>query len=269
MSQPEKMTGNATWTLARRLLWTQIAATVMVWTGICLNAGLPSRYFDLIFFALLVWQCEMLGFWAGLGQSKTRFFWISPAIFAAGVLSSFAVGGGEIVEFQVFCWSCALIVASTTGLLRACAGSLRQIGSESTQRDALQFGIQHVLIWTGVLAILFGVCRYLIAWTGFQRVDLNTFVFIICIASTMSGATVTAVWTFLGTKLVMSRFAGMVLVTAFGVALTQIVGAQWMFTISALIAQVWFVVSLWLLRMDRYRFVKRQSPQAEPQPTTV
>jgi hypothetical protein len=266
MSQQEQRTGNAKWTLARRLLWLQIVATVILWSGICLNVGLPNGHFDLVFFALLVWQCEMLGFWAGLGQSKTRFFWISPAIFAAGVLSSFAVGGGEVIEFQVFSWSCALVVASTTGLLRIFAGSLQQISNGSQVRDALQFGIQHVMVWTGVVAILFGLCRYLFAWTDFRRVDLNTFGFIICIACTMSGATVTAVWAFLGTNLVMSRFAGMVLVMAFGVALTQIVGAESMFTLSALIAQFWFLVSLWLLRMDRYRFVRSLSPQAEPQP---
>ncbi len=265
MNQQEQRTGIATWTLARRLLWLQIVATVIVWSGICLNAGLPNGYFDIAFFALLVWQCEMLGFWAGLGKSKKRLFWISPAIFVAGVLSSFAVGGGELIEFQIFCWSCALVVASTTGLLRAFAGSLQRVGNESQVRDALQFGIQHVMIWTGVLAILFGMCRYLFAWTDFRRVDLNTFGFIICIATTMSGATVTAVWAFLGAELVMSRFAGMVLVMAFGVALTQIVGAELMFTLSALIAQFWFLVSLWLLRMDRYRFIRNASPHPEPQ----
>jgi hypothetical protein len=250
------MIGIATWTPARRLLWLQMVVTVILWGGICLKAELPNRYFDVVFFALLVWQCEMLGFWAGLGQSKTRLLWISPAIFAAGLMSNFAVGGGEMIEFQVFSWSCALVVASTTGLLRAFAGSLKRIGSDSQARDALQFGIQHVMIWTGVLAILFGLCRYLFAWTNFQRVDLNTFGFIICIACTTSGATVTAVWALLSTHLVMSRFAGTILVMAFGIALTQIVGAEPMFTISALIAQAWFLVSLWLLRKDHYRFIK-------------
>lgn len=242
----------------RSMWWGQLFAMVILFAGICLWLHFPSSmsWLDVAFFALLVWQCEMLGFWLGLGTSRFRWLVVPLAAFALGWMASHAAEG-EFVEFQVFCWSILFFVGFTTGMLRRFVGNLQRIDAGAATREGLQFGIQHVMLWTTVLAILFGVCRYLAELELFRLAGGGEFGYIAAIGCCISFATVATVWAVLGKGILLSRIVGMALVIVVGSTLTQLVGTQWQFTFASSIAQTLVLVFLVLLRFDRYRFLKR------------
>ena len=244
------------WSLWRALLWGQLLVSSGLFAFLCCFVSLPaSLTINVLFFVLLVWQCEMLGFWAGLGQSPMRFFVIVPAAPAVGLMASYAAGG-ELRDFQVFCLGVFGIVTLTTLLLRRFAGSLHRMEQPGDGRDALRFGIQHVMGWTGLLAVLFSVFRYLASiGFGFGSVDGPPEIF--ALACAMSVSTVAAVWAILSKQILVSRLFGMVLATVFAVSLTRFMSDDWMFSLAVPASQVLVWLSLLWLRMDRFRFLKR------------
>lgn len=267
MSRGERssVTPHRTWSMWRAAFWAQVVVSVVVWLAICWWTRLPSamRSIDVLFFCLLTWQCEMLGFWLGLGRSRRRIPMVAVAVAIAGWMASVAAGG-ELLEFEVFCWSILVVVAGTTVLMRRFAGSLQQVDTVSAVEEALQFGIQHLMIWTAVLAVLFGVCRFALESINFRRSNLDTLVFIVCLASCMSGTTVVSVWACLGEQVRPSRVFGMVVTGALAMLLTHVLSDEFLFMVSASIAFCLLLVSLMLLRQDRYRFVKRTAgPRVE------
>jgi hypothetical protein len=145
----------------------------------------------------------------------------------------------------------------TTGLLRRFAGSLQRAAVGDAERDALRFGIHHVMIWTAVLAVVFGVFRYLVQ-LGIGAGGIEGPFEIFLLAGCMSFGTVAAVWAILGTRILPSRLIGMLLVMGFAVGLTHILSHEWMFTSATTISQLLMWLTLGLLRLDGYRFLKPQ-----------
>lgn len=244
----------------RVLLFGQLLGTSVLWVGICLAMQFPSshRWPDVLFFVLLVWQCELLGFWAGFGRSVARFLVIAFAVPTLVWTSNVATGGGEIAEFAVFCLGVFGVVAMTTGLLRRFAGSLDRVEPGLARREALRFGIQHVMIWTAGLALFFGVFRVLVQ-VGIGTGGVSSQVEIFLLACCMSFCSVASVWAIMGTRILPSRTVGMVLVTGFAVTLTQLLSREWLFSLSTLLSQLLIWLTLALLRWDGYRFLKRDA----------
>ena len=98
----------------RIALWGQLVATSVGWGFLCLVLGIPGNsLFELLLFGLLIWQCAMLGFWAGLGRTWLRWPIIALASPLLGVVCSVAAEG-ELLEFEGFCLGIIGIVTLTT-----------------------------------------------------------------------------------------------------------------------------------------------------------
>ena len=241
------------------LLWLQFILLTGAWLSIVAIQDLPNSLdvIDVLFFGLLVWQCEALGFWMGLGRSRWRLLLVPAAAVALAVLCSIAAHG-ELLEFLVFVFGLVSVVGLTTLVLRFFAGTLARVTDNGGGNEALQFGIQNVMVWTLLLAVLFCLGRYVIPYAGSNN-SVNGLAEIFVLAAGMSGATVVLVWALLGTNLQPARLAGMLIVMAGATLLTHYLSEWWPFTVSTVVAQLLLVTTLILLRMDRFRFLKHAS----------
>ena len=240
----------------QRLTWLQLLISFSILTVFCVR-GIDARswpWIDLAFFSLLVWLCEVLGFWLGLGSHLRRVAMVAVLAPIPGLMGSFAVGG-ELVEFQVFCLGVFGVVAITTGALRWFRGKLRIVSEAEGSRDGLQFGIQHVMIWTAILAALFGVSRYLVR-VGVVDGNVGDLSEILLLASTMSACAVASVWAILSLTIHPVRLLAMAAVVAAAAAITYWVSQWWIFAAATVTAQALLWATLGMLRQAGYRFVR-------------
>ncbi len=146
----------------------------------------------------------------------------------------------------------------TTATVRWLAASNGAAGTHG--RDALRFGIQHVMIWTGLLAVLFGVFRYLVQhryWLWQRGWSLpRSF----CWPAAMSVSTGgRRVGDPVETDPCLHALSEWCSSLVFAVSLTRFLSDEWMFTLSAVPASQVLVMAdvCSCLRMDRFRFLKR------------
>jgi hypothetical protein len=240
------------------LLWGQLAVTIsmLLFFGLTGIDAMSRPWIDGTFFSLLVWLCEVLGFWLGLGSGIRRIAVIAVLAPLPGCLGGVAARG-ELIEFQVFTLGIFAVVAITTALLRWWRGALRVVDEPETVRDGLQFGIQHVMIWTGILALLFGVSRYLVQ-TGFVSGRVGDLPEILLLAATMSACAVASVWALLSVTIHPMRLLTMAVVIASATAITHWVSHWWIFAVATLASQVLLSLTLLILRQSGYRFVRSQ-----------
>lgn len=240
----------------QRLTGLQLLVNVSILVGFCF-VGIDARtwpWIDLAFFSLLVWLCEVLGFWLGLGSRIRRFAMVAALAPVPGLLGGYAVSG-ELIEFQVFSLGVFGVVAITTGLLRWRRGALRIVNDADGIRDGLQFGIQHVMIWTAILAALFAGSRYLVR-IGLVGGNVSDLPEILLLASTMSVCAVASVWAILSLTIRPVRLLAMAAVVAAAAMITRWVSDWWIFAAATVGSQVLLWATLWMLRQAGYRFVR-------------
>ncbi len=161
-------------------------------------------------------------------------------------------------QFQVFCLGIIAVVALTTFALRRWKGRLQRVPESDQATDALQFGIKSVLIWTTVVAILFGIGRssasYLLEVNG----NIETFLEILGLAMFVSVTTVFNIWALLNDRISPIRIGVLVCVGAVALVSTSYLGRRdALFPTTTLISQLQILLTMFLLRMQRFRFVAR------------
>ncbi len=188
----------------RIVLITQLIFFPMIWLGQVVTGGLDggSGPRDILFFTLLVWICVALGFWAGLGTQRGRLAIIAVVSPLIGVLAASPMDLTEWVEFQVFCLGIILVVAIPCFGLRLTIGPLTAADEVAEEKAAagavIQFGINHVLLWTLVTAILFQVARWL---SSHERLsNLGTLLMVLAYSASTSANILFFIWAILGTR---------------------------------------------------------------------
>ena len=82
------------------LLWLQFILLTGVWLSIVAIQDLPNSLdvIDVLFFGLLVWQCEALGFWMGQGRTRWRLLLVPAAAISLALLCSIAAHIAKTLE---------------------------------------------------------------------------------------------------------------------------------------------------------------------------
>ena len=246
-----------TWT---NLLWAKIVIVPVLWGILCLTPGLNSApdAIGYLFFPMLIWQCSMLGFWFGLGQSPKRWLLVPLLSPILGFVSSVAADG-EWAEFQVFCLGIVLVVSFTTLMLRAWAGRLCRVQSGDGQEDALQFDIKQIFAWTTIAAILLAIARITFNWlwsTDQIINDLEMFTKILGLSAGISIAMVMNIWAMLGDRVSIRRIFTLVVVTVLVMVCNYRLFEDEFFVVTTAISQLMVLSTMFVIRKIPMRFVK-------------
>ncbi len=238
------------------------AAISVLLFAVCMQtySGTPNLLV-IFFFGLLLGMSSIVACWCCLANRLRRF---PIALLALGVL------GILLVCVERFDWplflmpaAIALPVVLTLEGTKFFLGRFQRVSDENAEdyQEGIQFGIRHLLICTTMVAVACGLWNLLHPWVEALKPRHEVWEIVLVISGTIAGHTLLSVWALMGHF----RYwrLGVLLVVGSSLLYLAIQKAPgyavyyWV----AMLLTCWFtlVLLLSLLRVEGYRFVKRNS----------
>ncbi len=211
-----------------------------------------------LYLATIVVISSLLGACAGLGNHSRRWPFvivISPVI---GWYSSYSIGDGGLIQFEVFVLANVVVVAVLTWVTKVRLGQFLRLTSPSQIASGLQFRISDLLIWTTAFSILAAVGNAI--WHAGDRFQIDSeLIAIFLMSGSLAIGTATNFWALLGDRVSPLRLLLVAMVTFASVAASFLLFAEWIFLLMASVSQIAVVMLICALRLQGYRFVKSRT----------
>ena len=241
------------WALAIILTIAFLTTATVAGTNTAWRDGL-----QICFFVGLVSLACLSGAYIGLGGRiavRVLFVLAAPLL---GLVACIAVGMQELFEFEVFTCGIAATVALTTLALRRWKGNLQELAPGVRSEDGLRFGIKDIFIWTTCVAVAITLLRSI---SNFDQHNPNPGgLHILGLACCISVTAVFCIWALLGRRITAEKI--LILATVVGLSTLTIhrffeFDGGFTFSVIAAISQALMISFGLLVRMQRFRFVKR------------
>jgi Na+/melibiose symporter-like transporter len=153
----------------------------------------------------------------------------------------------------LFCSGITTVTAATAASVRSISGNLLQLESTEVAEGNLQFGIKHLLIWTTIVAVITPIIQWL-EFSGNGR-DLQI---VGTLTLAYSLVAVFQIWAFLHHRFDLKKMiACLSMVATAGAVVVWMFGDVTFWLVVTFISQFMVAGSLYCLRMQDYRFVRR------------